>query len=124
MLTFFRNAMLQCLINTDMLYDYFIQGGHLLNKSNAALSESFAQVLSTAYSKNISVGEMTEVLQNLKHTLEKVAPIFEGYAQNDTHEFFRLLIEKIHDELNASPLSHTNILSLSPQEGTQRIQLL
>jgi len=94
---------LQCLLNNPKLSNYFLSGNHLLTRAEDPLTEIFGEVISNAFAKKNGVEEISRPLEKFKRTLEKVAPVFEGYAQNDAHEFFRLLIEKIHDEINSGP---------------------
>jgi len=101
--TCYMNSVLQCLFNNEKLRSYFIQGEHLIGDHEISLTESFVEMLSTVFSKHMKMEDITGPLFKFKGTLEKVATVFEGYAQNDAHEFFRLLIEKIHDELNNGP---------------------
>lgn len=110
--------MLQCLFNIEDFRNYFLQGGHLLAKADAPLTESFVELLSTAFTKSVPVDN---ALMQFKDTLETVAPVFEGYAQNDAHEFFRLLIEKIHEELNCGIKRAASYREFKPSE--QRMTL-
>jgi len=101
--TCYMNSVLQCLLNNPKLSNYFLSGNHLLTRAETPLTEVFGEVISNAYAKKNGVEEISRPLEKFKSTLERVAPVFEGYAQNDAHEFFRLLIEKIHDEINSGP---------------------
>lgn len=67
---------------------------------------------------------MTVPLTHFKDTLEKVAPVFGGYAQNDAHEFFRLVIEKIHDELNNGSKRYASYSEFQPSRRTMTIYQL
>jgi len=102
--TCYMNCILQCLINTPPIYNYFIEGNHLIQQvGECPLTEEFAETLCNAFLEKSKKKDINHSLEGLKMTLEKVAPIFKGYSQNDAHEFFTLLIEKIHEELNSAP---------------------
>ena len=90
-------------MNNEKFKAFFFQGQHLLGKPDSSLTESFGELLSSVFSEQRSEDKLIGPVSHFKHALEKVAPIFEGYAQNDAHEFFRLFIEKLHDELNVGP---------------------
>jgi len=99
-----------------------MEGKNLIQKPDSILTETFSEVLCTAFSKKTSREDMAQSLQKLKYTLEQVAPIFEGYAQNDAHEFFRLLIEKIHDELNNAPKRTEPYTEFKPSRKATTLQ--
>lgn len=100
---FYRNSVLQCLFNTKQISDYFLKDRDLMRLSEGSLTHSFAQLLFSAYHKHVTTKQLSAPLTQFKNTLEKVASIFEGYAQNDAHEFYILFSEKLHDELNTAP---------------------
>jgi len=116
--TCYMNSVLQCLINSD-INRFILEGNHLIgNPEEHLLTDSFAQVLCNAFSRKVERQILLRSLYRLKFTIEKFAPIFKGYTQNDAHEFYRLLIEKIHDELNDAPRKREPYSEFKPLRGT------
>jgi len=120
--TCYMNSVLECLLNSPKLANYFLTGNHLMNRAEAPLAEIFGEVVSNAFAKSNGVEEVSRPLTKFKSTLERVAPVFEGYAQNDAHEFFRLLIEKIHDEVNSAPKRSEAYSEFKPSRSASTLQ--
>ncbi|XP_041030306.1 ubiquitin carboxyl-terminal hydrolase 2-like isoform X3 [Carcharodon carcharias] len=100
--TCFMNSILQCLSNTRELRDYCIQNTYrrdLNNRSrtNTALMEEFAKLLQALWTSSnndpISPSEF-------KTQIQKYAPRFVGYNQQDAQEFLRFLLDGLHNEVN------------------------
>ncbi|XP_067826934.1 ubiquitin carboxyl-terminal hydrolase 2-like [Heptranchias perlo] len=100
--TCFMNSILQCLSNTRELRDYCIQNTYrrdLSNRSrtNTALMEEFARLIQTLWTSSsndpISPSEF-------KTQIQKYAPRFVGYNQQDAQEFLRFLLDGLHNEVN------------------------
>ncbi|XP_051895835.1 ubiquitin carboxyl-terminal hydrolase 2-like isoform X3 [Pristis pectinata] len=100
--TCFMNSILQCLSNTRELRDYCIQNTYrreLNNRSrtNTALMEEFAKLLQALWTSPsndpISPSEF-------KTQIQKYAPRFVGYNQQDAQEFLRFLLDGLHNEVN------------------------
>ncbi|XP_072449604.1 ubiquitin carboxyl-terminal hydrolase 2-like isoform X1 [Chiloscyllium punctatum] len=100
--TCFMNSILQCLSNTWELRDYCIQNTYRrdLNnrgRTNTALMEEFAKLLQTMWTSSsndpISPSEF-------KTQIQKYAPRFVGYNQQDAQEFLRFLLDGLHNEVN------------------------
>jgi len=121
--TCYMNCVLQCLINTPPIYNYFIEGSHLTQQiGRCPLTEEFGEILCNAFLEKSNKKDIIHSLEGLKKTLEKVAPIFEGYSQNDAHEFFILLIEKIHEELNSAPKKTESYSEFKPSKTAVTLQ--
>ncbi|GCB66525.1 hypothetical protein scyTo_0012023 [Scyliorhinus torazame] len=100
--TCFMNSMLQCLSNTRELRDYCIQNTyrrelHNRSRTNTALMEEFAKLLQSLWTSSsndpISPSEF-------KTQIQKYAPRFVGYNQQDAQEFLRFLLDGLHNEVN------------------------
>ncbi|KRX04164.1 hypothetical protein PPERSA_11288 [Pseudocohnilembus persalinus] len=102
--TCFMNSALQCLFNLPEFNDYFLQDKYVkdLRSNNKEIAKQYAKLLknirgSGSSNSYYSRGENT---QDLKRAIEKVAPIFSGYGQQDSQEFLRCLIDGLHEDLN------------------------
>ncbi|XP_039620154.1 ubiquitin carboxyl-terminal hydrolase 2-like isoform X1 [Polypterus senegalus] len=100
--TCFMNSILQCLSNTRDLRDYCLQNSHRrdLNnnsRSNTALMEEFAKLIQTLWT---SSGSEAVSPSEFKTQIQKYAPRFVGYNQQDAQEFLRFLLDGLHNEVN------------------------
>ncbi|XP_006739777.1 ubiquitin carboxyl-terminal hydrolase 2 isoform X1 [Leptonychotes weddellii] len=100
--TCFMNSILQCLSNTRELRDYCLQRlfmRDLSHSSNAhtALMEEFAKLIQTIWTSSpndvVSPSEF-------KTQIQRYAPRFVGYNQQDAQEFLRFLLDGLHNEVN------------------------
>ncbi|XP_041947751.1 ubiquitin carboxyl-terminal hydrolase 2 isoform X2 [Alosa alosa] len=100
--TCFMNSILQCLSNTHDLRDYCLRNCHLtdLNKScraKVALMDEFAKLTQTLWT---SAGNEAISPSDFKTQIQKYAPRFVGYNQQDAQEFLRFLLDGLHNEVN------------------------
>ncbi|XP_028563909.2 ubiquitin carboxyl-terminal hydrolase 2 isoform X1 [Podarcis muralis] len=100
--TCFMNSILQCLSNTKDLRDYCLQNQYvhdLNNKSRMqmALMAEFAKLIQALWtsSPNESVSP-----SEFKTQIQRYAPRFVGYNQQDAQEFLRFLLDGLHSEVN------------------------
>jgi len=111
--TCFMNSVLQCLSNSRPLLEYVLSdeySSHLntcTSSMNGALMNAFASVLSelwtpdqddhddSGYSPSPAVNPTA-----LKSQIQKFAPRFMGYNQQDSQEFLRYLLEGLHEDVN------------------------
>lgn len=102
--TCFMNSVLQCLSNTRPLMEYSVQEKYNsdINVSTSsmkgALIKSFASLLQSMRngdSNNSSVNP-----QAFKSQIQKFAPRFMGYSQQDAQEFLRYLLQGLHEDVN------------------------
>ncbi|XP_067307006.1 ubiquitin carboxyl-terminal hydrolase 2a isoform X2 [Pseudorasbora parva] len=100
--TCFMNSILQCLSNTQSLRDYCLHNSHrrdLNNNSrtNTALMEEFAKLIQTMWTSSSSEAVSPS---EFKTQIQRFAPRFVGYNQQDAQEFLRFLLDGLHNEVN------------------------
>jgi len=101
--TCFMNSMLQCMSFTLPLTNYFLRRDYEdeLNRKNplgtgGKLAEAYAGLIHSIWSDKYSVFAPTEFKQQLGRAFTQ----FQGYQQQDSHEFFSLLADGLHEDLN------------------------
>ncbi|KAF1780011.1 Ubiquitin specific protease domain [Phytophthora cactorum] len=108
--TCFMNSMLQCLINTAPLREYFLKkdpetGSPLftkeINRDNplgmkGIMAVDFATLLRKMWSNEFKVVTPTK----LKSVIGQYAPQFAGYQQQDSQELMNFLLDGLHEDLN------------------------
>ncbi|KAM4620901.1 ubiquitin carboxyl-terminal hydrolase 2-like isoform 3-T3 [Polymixia lowei] len=100
--TCFMNSILQCLSNTPELRDYCLRNIHRTDLNNtcrakAALMEEFAKLTQTLWT---SVNNEAISPSDFKTQIQRYAPKFVGYNQQDAQEFLRFLLDGLHNEVN------------------------
>nr|AAF14190.1 deubiquitinating enzyme Ubp69 [Rattus norvegicus] len=123
--TCFMNSILQCLSNTRELRDYCLQRlymrdlGHT-SSAHTALMEEFAKLIQTIWTSSpndvVSPSEF-------KTQIQRYAPRFVGYNQQDAQEFLRFLLDGLHNEVNrvaARPKPSPESLDHLPDEEKGR----
>ncbi|KAM9540588.1 ubiquitin carboxyl-terminal hydrolase 2 isoform 1-T1 [Salvelinus alpinus] len=100
--TCFMNSILQCLSNTPDLRDYCLRNTHRTDLNNncrakAALMEEFAKLTQTLWT---SVSSEAISPSDFKTQIQRYAPKFVGYNQQDAQEFLRFLLDGLHNEVN------------------------
>uniref|UniRef100_A0A8C1GG43 Ubiquitin carboxyl-terminal hydrolase 2 n=1 Tax=Cyprinus carpio TaxID=7962 RepID=A0A8C1GG43_CYPCA len=98
----FMNSVLQCLSNTHDLRDYCLRNSHRTDLNNncrakAALMEEFAKLTQTLWT---SASSEAISPSDFKMQIQKYAPRFVGYNQQDAQEFLRFLLDGLHNEVN------------------------
>lgn len=98
--TCFINSCLQVLIHCKLFIYNFFNKQQLINKNNTPISYAFyelckdmMQILDQQENKYIDIS-------NFKKEFGSKHSTFDGYLQNDSQEFFRVLLEDISTELN------------------------
>ncbi|XP_006809873.1 ubiquitin carboxyl-terminal hydrolase 2a isoform X1 [Neolamprologus brichardi] len=100
--TCFMNSILQCLSNTQSLRDYCLHNSHRrdlnnTSRTNTALMEEFAKLLQTMWTSSSSEAVSPS---EFKTQIQRYAPRFVGYNQQDAQEFLRFLLDGLHNEVN------------------------
>ncbi|XP_063926575.1 ubiquitin carboxyl-terminal hydrolase 2-like isoform X2 [Zophobas morio] len=102
--TCFMNSVIQCLSNTKLLLEYLLQDHYVgdINTSTSgmkgALIKSFVEVIKKLWSQDAS--DRVVNTTSLKSQIQRFAPRFIGYAQQDAQEFLRYLLEGLHEDVN------------------------
>lgn len=101
--TCFMNSCLQCMSHTKLLTNYFLNSFYEaeINKENVLgsrgkLAKSYAKFIKHMWCES----ETTFSPYNLKGAVSSINPMFSGYAQHDSQEFFSFLADGLHEDLN------------------------
>ncbi|XP_068986006.1 uncharacterized protein [Bombus flavifrons] len=101
--TCFMNSVIQCLSNTRPLLEYLLNEQYLadINTSTSsmkgALIKAFSQVIHELWEVG---GDLVVNTTALKSQIQRFAPRFMGYSQQDAQEFLRYLLEGLHEDVN------------------------
>uniref|UniRef100_A0A0X3PAE1 Ubiquitin carboxyl-terminal hydrolase n=2 Tax=Schistocephalus solidus TaxID=70667 RepID=A0A0X3PAE1_SCHSO len=102
--TCFMNSVLQCLSNTQALAEACLDRSYIndLNESSSMrgkLFEVYADLMRQIWEP--TNGPQTYISpQRFKAQIQKFAPRFMGYAQQDAQEFLRYLLQGLHEDVN------------------------
>uniref|UniRef100_A0A4W5LIY4 Ubiquitin carboxyl-terminal hydrolase n=1 Tax=Hucho hucho TaxID=62062 RepID=A0A4W5LIY4_9TELE len=92
----YMNAALQALSNCPPLTQFFLDcSGLVRTDKKPALCKSYQKLISELWHKKRYYVVPTSLSQGIK----LVNPMFRGYAQQDTQEFLRCLMDQLHEEL-------------------------
>ncbi|XP_049824599.1 ubiquitin carboxyl-terminal hydrolase 2 isoform X3 [Aethina tumida] len=102
--TCFMNSVIQCLSNTRQLSEYVRRDDYVkdintsISSMKGALIRAFSHVIKELWSEDGSDRVVNTVA--LKNQIQRFAPRFMGYAQQDAQEFLRYLLEGLHEDVN------------------------
>ncbi|GFO29875.1 ubiquitin carboxyl-terminal hydrolase 2-like [Plakobranchus ocellatus] len=101
--TCFMNSVLQCLSNTRQLLDYCLEEKYhaeintTTSNMKGSLFKAYAQLMQSMW-KDKSESYVSP--NAFKTQIQKFAPRFMGYSQQDSQEFLRYLLEGLHEDVN------------------------
>ncbi|XP_020614030.1 ubiquitin carboxyl-terminal hydrolase 2-like isoform X2 [Orbicella faveolata] len=100
--TCFMNSILQCLSHTQPLTNQLLKGSHVKNVNSSSsmkgrLIQAFAELIKSMWKPGNSDAVSPH---SFKTQIQRFAPRFMGYNQQDAQEFLRFLLEGLHDDLN------------------------
>lgn len=119
--TCFMNSVVQCLSHTRLLREYCLHGGHrsdlnVNSKMKGLLMKTFYELIAemwTSSSKSKHDEKLVINPEKFKVNVQKFAPRFTGYNQQDAQEFLRYLLEGLHEDVNKVRRSKTSSLQNS-----------
>lgn len=97
------NSVIQCLSNTRPLLDYLLNDKYKddINTTTSgmkgALIKAFSEVIHELWEAG---GDHVVNTSALKSQIQRFAPRFIGYSQQDAQEFLRYLLEGLHEDVN------------------------
>jgi ubiquitin carboxyl-terminal hydrolase 8 len=115
----YMNSIIQCINNTTPLVFYFCEGvyredvNHHNNSTQGEVAEEVAAVVRALWS-----GQFRSIAcRDLKSVVGEHRKQFQGYEQQDSHEFLTILMDWLHEDLNKRsrklPLRETSNENLS-----------
>ncbi|KAF5291739.1 hypothetical protein FQA39_LY14227 [Lamprigera yunnana] len=113
--TCFMNSVIQCLSNTKLLLEYVKNDSYIsdinttISGNKGALIKAFSQVIKELWSEDAS--DRVVNTSSLKSQIQRFAPRFMGYSQQDAQEFLRYLLEGLHEDVNRVTTKPTAILT-------------
>ncbi|CAD5115377.1 DgyrCDS4355 [Dimorphilus gyrociliatus] len=122
--TCYFNSILQILVNTQELRDYFSSRLYIkeINKTNklgynGELAKEFANLTENMWSGDLSVYSPNKI----KSVLEKKSSQFRGLGQHDAHELFSCLVDGLHEDLNTiEHKPYIEIPDFDPSKTTEK----
>ncbi|XP_037082402.1 ubiquitin carboxyl-terminal hydrolase 2-like [Pollicipes pollicipes] len=99
------NSVLQCLSNTRALHDYILRDEYsadintTTSSMKGALIRAFATLMSDLWKKT-DQADVVLTTAPFKSQIQRFAPRFMGYQQQDAQEFLRYLLEGLHEDVN------------------------
>ncbi|XP_076438634.1 ubiquitin carboxyl-terminal hydrolase 2-like [Babylonia areolata] len=102
--TCFMNSVLQCLSNTRPLLEWCLNNDYTadINTTTSSMKgglvKAFASLMKSLWRESSPESYVSP--NTFKTQIQKFAPRFMGYSQQDSQEFLRYLLEGIHEDVN------------------------
>ena len=94
--TCYMNATLQCLSNSKLLTEYFLN--KYKSNPNRIMTNEYHKVILNLWSRENNNKSYSPT--SFKEVLSKENPLFKGVAANDSKDLINFLLERFHQELN------------------------
>nr|XP_061800024.1 ubiquitin carboxyl-terminal hydrolase 20-like isoform X2 [Nerophis lumbriciformis] len=115
----YMNAALQALSNCPPLTQYFLDcAGLVRTDKKPALCKSYQKLITELWHKK---RPSYVVPTTLSHGIKLLNPMFRGYAQQDTQEFLRCLMDQLHEELKEPLTECGGSISSESSDGEERL---
>ncbi|XP_064651621.1 ubiquitin carboxyl-terminal hydrolase 2-like [Lineus longissimus] len=107
--TCFMNSILQCLSNTKPLLEFCANEDYIMDINTSSshmkgvLVKAYANLMKDIWKKGRSSGTGYVSPTSFKSSIQRFAPRFVGYNQQDAQEFLRYLLEGLHEDVNRVP---------------------
>lgn len=100
--TCFMNSVIQCLSNTRPLLEYLLNEQYLpdINTTTSSMKGGLIKAFSQVTHELWEIGGDVVNTTAFKSQIQKFAPRFMGYSQQDAQEFLRYLLEGLHEDVN------------------------
>jgi len=100
--TCFMNSVIQCLSNTRLLVDYLLSDEYStdINTTNSSMKGSLVKAFAALIKGLWKPAARIIDPSSLKGAVQRFAPRFSGYNQEDSQEFLRYLLEGLHEDVN------------------------
>ncbi|XP_067129114.1 ubiquitin carboxyl-terminal hydrolase 2-like isoform X2 [Centruroides vittatus] len=109
--TCFMNSILQCLAHTKPLLDYCLRDNYTMDinttqsSMKGTLIREFSNLLQMMWKNTTNAVNP----HSFKTQIQRFAPRFTGYSQQDAQEFLRYILQGLHDDVNRiSVMSRTS----------------
>lgn len=100
--TCFMNSVIQCLFRTRPLQEYLVGGRYLsdINTTTSTMKGDLVKYFANLQKELASTSSTAVSSLEFKRQIERFAPRFTGYSQQDAQEFLRYLVFGMHEDVN------------------------